>query len=80
MPPSRARAETAEERTFRALEQLVGYVLPAHLWEAEVLPARVPGYTVARLDFALGQSGLRWQGGGGREVRFLFEQDADLVQ
>ncbi len=79
VPPSRARAETPEERTFRAIEQLIGYPLPAPLWEAEVLPARVPGYTLARLDFALGQSGLRWQGSGGREVRFFFEQDADLV-
>jgi ATP-dependent Lhr-like helicase len=76
---TRARAETDEERTFRAVEQLIGYTLPAHLWEAEVLPARVPGYTVARLDFALGQSDLRWQGNGRREVRFLFEQDIDLV-
>jgi ATP-dependent Lhr-like helicase len=75
----RTRAETDEEKTFRAVEQLVGYPLPAHLWEAEVLPARVPGYTVARLDFALGQSDLRWQGSGGREIRFLFEQDIDLV-
>jgi ATP-dependent Lhr-like helicase len=75
-----ARAETEDQKTFRAVEQLVGYSLPAHLWEAEVLPARVPGYTVARLDFALGQSDLRWQGGAGREVRFLFEQDMDLVQ
>ena len=80
VPRARVRAETAEERTFRALEQLIGYVLPVHLWEAEVLPARVPGYTVARLDFALAQSGLRWQGSGGREVRFFFEQDAELVR
>jgi ATP-dependent Lhr-like helicase len=76
---TRARAETEEEKTFRAIEQLVGYSLPAHLWEAEVLPARVPDYTVARLDFALGQSDLRWQGSGGREIRFLFEQNIDLV-
>lgn len=75
----RDRGETEEEKTFRSLEQLVGLALPVHLWEAEVLPARVPGYTVARLDFALGQSDLRWQGGAGREVRFLFEQDLDLV-
>lgn len=78
-PPSRPRAGTAEEKTFRALEQLAGYVLPAHLWEAEILPARVPGYSLARLDFALGMSTLRWQGSGDREVRFVFEQDLDLL-
>jgi len=80
VPAPRAAAETEEEKTFRAVEQLVGYVLPAHLWEAEILPARVPGYTVARLDFALGQSDLRWQGSAGREVRFLFEGEADLLR
>lgn len=79
VPPPRTPAETAEEKTFRALEQLAGYVLPAPLWEAEILPARVPGYGVARLDFALGRSDLRWQGGAGREIRFFFEPDADLV-
>ena len=79
VPAPRAAAETGEERTFRAVEQLVGCVLPAHLWEAEILPARVPGYTVARLDFALGQSDLRWQGSAGREIRFFFERDADLL-
>ncbi len=76
----RSGGEASEEMTFRAVEQLVGYALPAHLWEAEVLPARVPGYATAQLDFALGQSGLRWQGRPGREVRFLFERDSDLFR
>ena len=79
VPSSRSRAGTAEEKTFRSLEQLVGYVLPAPLWEADILPARVPGYSLARLDFALGMSTLRWQGSGDREVRFVFEQDLDLL-
>jgi ATP-dependent Lhr-like helicase len=79
-PGERGGRETAEEKTIRSLEQLVGCPLPARLWEAEVLPARVQGYTTARLDFALGQSGLRWQGRPGREVRFLFEQDLELVR
>jgi ATP-dependent Lhr-like helicase len=57
----------------------VGYPLPAHLWEAEVLPARVFGYATARLDFALGQSELRWQGNPGGAVRFLFERDLELI-
>jgi ATP-dependent Lhr-like helicase len=80
VPASGAGAGTAEERTFRTVEQLVGYALPAPLWEAEVLPARVPGYTVAGLDFALGQSDLRWQGSIAREVRFLYERDLELLQ
>ena len=32
---------------FRAIEKLVGYELPAPLWESEILPARVPDYKVA---------------------------------
>lgn len=79
-PESRNGRGSAEEKTFRAIEQLVGYPLPAHLWEAEVLPARVFGYASAQLDFALGQSDLRWQGRPGRDVRFFFERDSDLVQ
>jgi ATP-dependent Lhr-like helicase len=79
-PGSRGAAETAEERTFRAVEQLIGYALPAHLWEADILPARIPGYGTAQLDFALGQSDLRWQANARRDVRFLFESDLDLVR
>jgi ATP-dependent helicase Lhr and Lhr-like helicase len=80
VPGSRSGREGAEEKAFRAVEQLVGYSLPAHLWEAEILPARVAGYATAQLDFALGQSGLRWQGRPGREIRFLFERDLELVR
>ncbi len=79
-PGSRSGRETAEDKTCRAVEQLVGYELPAQLWEAEVLPARVQGYATAQLDFSLGQTGLRWQGRPGREVRFLFERDMELVR
>jgi ATP-dependent Lhr-like helicase len=76
----RAVGETAEEKAFRAVEQLVGYALLAHIWEAEILPTRVPCYATAQLDFALGQSDLRWQGSARKEVRFLFERDMDLIR
>ncbi len=80
-PPaaSGAREETPEERTFRAVERLAGLPLPAALWESEILPARVPGYSGAMLDFALRQSDLRWQGDAAGKVRFLFEQDFELM-
>jgi ATP-dependent Lhr-like helicase len=80
VPPSGGGAGTDEERVFRAAEQLAGYSLPARLWEAEVLPARVPGYSTAFLDQALHRSDLRWQGDPGRDVRFVFEQDLDLFE
>jgi ATP-dependent Lhr-like helicase len=79
-PPPGGAPETDAERTFRAVERLAGYSLPARLWEAEILPARVAGYSTPMLDYALSQSDLRWQGGPGKEVRFLFEPDLDLLQ
>ncbi len=74
------RGATDEERIFRAGEQLAGYSLPARLWEADILPARVPGSSTALLDHALHRSDLRWQGDAGHEVRFVFERDLDLFE
>ncbi len=79
IPSAGTRAETEEEKVFRAAERLTGYAAPAPLWEAELFPARVPGYTVSMLDYALRQSGLRWQGDARRQVRFLFASDLDLI-
>jgi ATP-dependent Lhr-like helicase len=64
---------------FQALERLVGYPVPARLWESEVLPARIPGYTADWLDSLLRQGALRWQGDKERRVRFFFEEDAALL-
>jgi ATP-dependent Lhr-like helicase len=64
---------------FPALERLVGYPLPASLWEAEVFPARVPGYTVDWLDATLRKGSLRWQGDPEQRIRFFFEEDAELL-
>ncbi len=76
----RRGAETDEEKILSSVEQLAGQALPAGLWEAEIFPARVPGYTGSLLDYALHQSGLRWQGDAERQVRFLFESDPDIVR
>ena len=62
-----------------ALERLVGYPLPAVLWEAEVFPARVPDYSVDRLDAALRRGSLRWQGDHEHRIRFFFEEDAEIL-
>jgi len=80
VPPAAARSETGEEKTLRAAEQLIGYALPAPLWEAEVLPARIHEYSVSLLDFALHQSDLRWRGDSEGHVRFLFASDMSLVE
>ncbi|GMA39227.1 hypothetical protein GCM10025883_12720 [Mobilicoccus caccae] len=49
---------------LRAIEQLSGVRVPASALEALVLPARVPGYTPAMLDEALGRGDVVWQGHG----------------
>jgi ATP-dependent Lhr-like helicase len=79
VPRPNAHEETSEERVFRSVEQLVGYPLGARFWEADILPARLQGYSTAFLDFALRQSDLRWQGDREKRVRFLFERDIDLL-
>jgi ATP-dependent Lhr-like helicase len=74
-----ALSENTEDAVFRALDQLVGYNLPAELWEGEILPARIPDYTLTWLDSVLRQSGLRWQGNREKKVRFFYEDDVALL-
>jgi ATP-dependent Lhr-like helicase len=62
-----------------ALERLVGYPLPASLWEAEVFPARVPDYTVDRLDATLRKGSLRWQGDPEHRIRFFFQEEEEIL-
>jgi ATP-dependent Lhr-like helicase len=59
-------------------EKLFGFPLPAHLWEEEVLPARLDGYTTHWLDGLLAEAGLVWLGCGRRKLTFCFEQDVEL--
>jgi ATP-dependent Lhr-like helicase len=59
-------------------EKLFGFPLPAHLWEEEVLPARLEGYRTGWLDGLLAEAGLLWMGCGRRRLTFCFQQDAEL--
>jgi ATP-dependent Lhr-like helicase len=59
-------------------EKLFGFPLAAHLWEEEVLPARLDGYVTRWLDGLLTEAGLLWLGCGKRRLTFCFEQDAEL--
>ncbi len=61
-----------------ALERLFGAVLPARLWEEEVLPARVPGYSPRMLDQLMRESGLLWFGAGRQRIGFCLPGDAEL--
>jgi ATP-dependent Lhr-like helicase len=59
-------------------ERLFGFPLAVHLWEEEVLPARLEGYTTRWLDGLLAEAGLLWLGCGRRKITFCFEQDVEL--
>ena len=73
------RAED-DEGLARRLEQLVCYEAPAALWESDLLPARVAGYSTSRVDGLMQESLLRWVGCGPERVAFCFEPDIDLLQ
>jgi len=59
-------------------ERLFGLGLPAHLWEQEVLPARLDGYSGRWLDTLLSETGLLWFGCGRKRLGFCFAPDAEL--
>jgi ATP-dependent Lhr-like helicase len=64
-----ADGEDAEALLDR-MGRLMFLPLPAALWEAEVLPARVAGYRPAWLDEVLREGTLAWIGGPGRTIAF----------
>jgi ATP-dependent Lhr-like helicase len=69
-----ARAEDMKD----VWEKLFGFGLPARLWEEEVFPARLEGYTASWLDSLFVQGGLLWLGCGKERLLFCFPEDAEL--
>ena len=59
-------------------ERLFGICLPARLWEQEVFPARLSGYSPRWLDTLFQEGGLAWFGAGKQRVGFCFGPDAEL--
>jgi len=64
---------------FRRLEQLLCLPVSAEMWESEVLPIRLRGYSTSLLDTIMQEGDLRWVGSENRRVAFCFEPDLDLV-
>jgi ATP-dependent Lhr-like helicase len=62
-----------------ALVPLQALALPVSLWEAEVLPRRVPGYRPEQLDQLCASGELVWAGAGLDRVAVFFRDDAPLV-
>ncbi len=62
-----------------ALVPLQGLALPVALWEAEVLPRRVPDYRPEQLDQLCASGELIWVGAGLDRVALFFRDDAALL-
>lgn len=69
--------ETLEDLRSR-LEKLFGYAAPAHLWEEEILPARMLNYQPAWLDSLLHSTPLLWFGSGREAVGFALEPEMEI--
>jgi ATP-dependent Lhr-like helicase len=74
------RPEEEMDGLARRLEQLLCYEAPASLWESDILPARLSGYTSSWLDTCMQESPLRWVGRGRERIAFCFEPDLDLLE
>jgi len=61
------------------LVPLQALALPVALWEAEVLPRRVPGYRPEQLDQLCASGELVWAGAGLDRVAVFFRDDAQLL-
>jgi ATP-dependent Lhr-like helicase len=59
-----------------ALVPLQALPLPVSLWEAEVLPRRVPGYRPEQLDALCATGEVVWIGAGVDRVALYFREDA----
>ncbi len=62
-----------------ALIPLQGLALPVALWEAEVLPRRVPDYRPEQLDQLCASGELVWVGAGLDRVALFFREDAPAL-
>ncbi len=62
-----------------ALVPLQALPLPVSLWEAEVLPRRVPGYRPEQLDALCASGEVVWVGAGLDRVALYFREDATAL-
>ena len=62
-----------------ALVPLQALSLPVALWEAEVLPRRVPGYRPEHLDALTASGEVVWVGAGPDRVALYFREDASVL-
>ncbi len=63
---------------YEIIDKLRGISLPAALWESDVLPARIPGYTPQSLDLLFTEGEIQWLGTGEGKVTLCFRGDHEL--
>ncbi len=68
------------EALKRALDSLFGCGLPARLWEEEIFPARLEGYSTSLLDSLCAETGVIWFGCGKQRLAFGFTEDLELFR
>ena len=76
---TRNRFESSNDRLFELFEILRSYPASAALWEAEILPARIPGYQTQQLDLFFQEGYLYWLGDEKKRINFTFREDLDLI-
>ncbi len=71
-----------EDPVLAAIGQLAGQLLPAEIWERDVLPLRVPDYAPATMDRLCAEGALVWQAQGSDwqhlRVRFFWTGEGNL--
>ena len=67
------------DRLFDVMTQLRGFACAPELWEAEILPARLPGYQARTLDILFQEGDLIWLGTKLKQTTFCFSEDIELI-
>ena len=74
-----AKPDKKSDPLMAYLQCLMGILLPAALWETDILPARIDAYDPGQLDYLMQASPLMWIGGPGKQITFCMEDDLDLI-
>lgn len=68
-----------DDALYHSLDLLRCLPVPCELIEAELLPARIPGYDTRELDLAFQDGNLAWIGVADRQVTLVPAEDVDLL-
>ncbi len=72
--------ESTRDNLQNKLDSLMGYPAQAHLWEEDILPARISQYNSNLLNTTILNSQLIWFGCGKEKLSFCFESDIELFK